>query len=394
MKGKRILIGVTGGIAAYKIAYLIRYFVRNAFEVKVIMTPAAVDFISPLTLGVLSRNRVLVNFSDDNDWNSHVEFGLWADYFLIAPATANTIAKMAHGIADNLLLTTYLSARCKVGVAPAMDMDMWESTIVQKNLNILRSRNIDVFDVGAGELASGLTGEGRMMEPEELFEKLNNTFFRQDLAGKKILITAGPTHEYIDPVRYIGNNSSGKMGIALARECQVRGAEVTLVAGPLSAQIPQPINRIKVVSAQQMADAVAHIANDMDVLIFAAAVADYTPVKTETSKIKKSGSVLQLQLKKTTDIAASAGNSKKPGQIIVGFALETDDEIENAIRKKEDKCFDMIVLNSLKDDGAGFGYDTNKVTIIYDKSNKIREFELKGKDQVAKDIIDLLIKFL
>ena len=394
MKGKRILIGVTGGIAAYKIAYLIRYFVRNEYEVKVIMTPASVDFISPLTLGVLSRNRVLVNFSDDNDWNSHVEFGLWADYFLIAPATANTIAKMANGIADNLLLTTYLSARCKVGVAPAMDMDMWESISVQENLNVLRSRNIDVFDVGAGELASGLIGEGRMMEPEELFEKLNSTFFNQDLAGKKILITAGPTHEYIDPVRYIGNSSSGKMGISLAQECQGRGAEVLLIAGPVSAQIPLSINTVRIVSAQQMADAVVEVAGEMDIFIFAAAVADYTPLKTEASKIKKSEPVMQLALKKTIDIASASGKSKKPGQILVGFALETDNEIENAIRKKDFKNLDIIVLNSLKDDGAGFGHDTNKVTIISGKNNKISEFELKGKNQVAKDIVDLLITII
>ncbi len=392
MIGKRIIIGITASIAAYKAAWLVRYFIRNSYEVKVIMTPAAVDFISPLTLGVLSRNKVLVHFSDDNEWNSHVDFGMWADYFLIAPASANTIAKMAHGIADNLLLTTYLSARCRVGVAPAMDMDMWNSSSVQENLEKLRSQGVDVFNVGSGELASGLIGEGRMMEPENLFEILDNSLFKKDLAGKKIMITAGPTHEYIDPVRFIGNNSSGKMGIALAKQCLMRGADVILILGPISDRsIPQEIEIVSVVSAQQMYEAVSHRAGSMDIIIFAAAVADYTPVKTEENKIKKDGENLNIELKKTIDIAASAGKNKLRDQIFVGFALETDNEFENAVKKLKIKNFDLIVLNSLNDEGAGFGHDTNKITIISSENNKMTNYELKSKDEVAQDIVNEIV---
>lgn len=395
MTGKRIIIGITASIAAYKAAYLIRYFIRNSYEVKVIMTPAAVDFISPLTLGVLSKNKVLVHFSDDNEWNSHVEFGLWADYFLIAPASANTIAKMAHGIADNLLLTTYLSARCRVGVAPAMDMDMWKSLSVQENLEKIRSRGVDVFNVVSGELASGLTGEGRMMEPENIFEVVDNILFKKDLKGKNVLITAGPTHEYIDPVRFIGNNSSGKMGIALATECLHRGANVILILGPVNEKyIPEEIEIVSVVSAQQMHEAVSHRAAGMDIIIFAAAVADYCPVQIEKNKIKKNGDNLNIELKKTIDIAASAGKCKLKGQIYVGFALETDNEFENAIKKLKIKNFDLIVLNSLNDKGAGFGYDTNKITIISSENNKLTNYELKSKDEVAKDIVDEIVAII
>lgn len=393
MTGKRIIIGITASIAAYKAAYLVRYFIRNSYEVKVIMTPSALDFISPLTLAVLSKNKVLVHFSDDNEWNSHVDFGLWADYYLIAPASANTIAKMAHGIADNLLLTTFLSARCRVGVAPAMDMDMWKSISVQDNLKKLRAQGVDVFNVEAGELASGLIGEGRMMEPENLFTILDNGFFKKDLAGRKVLITAGPTHEYIDPVRFIGNNSSGKMGVALANHCLNRGAGVVLILGPVSkVTLPQDIEVIKVVSAQQMSDAVNEIAEDMDIIIFAAAVADYTPVRFEKNKIKKDGENLNLELKRTVDIAASAGKNKLKDQIFVGFALETENEYENAVKKLKNKNFDLIVLNSLNDEGAGFGHDTNKVTIISSDSKKM--YELKSKDEVAQDIVDEIVSLL
>lgn len=393
MTGKRIIIGITASIAAYKAAYLVRYFIRNSYEVKVIMTPSALDFISPLTLAVLSKNKVLVHFSDDNEWNSHVDFGLWADYYLIAPASANTIAKMAHGIADNLLLTTFLSARCRVGVAPAMDMDMWKSISVQDNLKKLRAQGVDVFNVEAGELASGLIGEGRMMEPENLFTILDNGFFKKDLAGRKVLITAGPTHEYIDPVRFIGNNSSGKMGVALANQCLNRGAGVVLILGPVSkVTLPQDIEVIKVVSAQQMSDAVNEIAEEMDIIIFAAAVADYTPVRFEKNKIKKDGENLNLELKRTVDIAASAGKNKLKDQIFVGFALETENEYENAVKKLKNKNFDLIVLNSLNDEGAGFGHNTNKVTIISSDSKKM--YELKSKDEVAQDIVDEIVSLL
>jgi phosphopantothenoylcysteine decarboxylase / phosphopantothenate---cysteine ligase len=395
MTGKRIIIGITASIAAYKAAYLVRYFIRNSYEVKVIMTPSAVDFISPLTLAVLSKNKVLVHFSDDNEWNSHVDFGLWADYFLIAPASANTIAKMAHGIADNLLLTTFLSTRCRVGVAPAMDMDMWKSISVQENLKKLRSQGVDVFNVEAGELASGLIGEGRMMEPERLFAILDNGFFKKDLAGRKVLITAGPTYEYIDPVRFIGNNSSGKMGIALAHQCLNRGAQVILILGPVrKVTLPQDIEVVNVVSAQQMSDAVYERAKAMDIIIFAAAVADYTPVMLEKNKIKKDRENLNIELKRTIDIAASAGKSKLKDQIFVGFALETENEFENAVKKLKNKNFDLIVLNSLNDEGAGFGHDTNKVTIISSDDNKMTSYELKSKDEVAQDIVDEIVSLL
>ncbi len=321
MAGKRIIIGVTASIAAYKAAYLVRYFIKNDFEVKVIMTPAAVDFITPLTLGVLSKNKVLVNFSDDQEWNSHVEFGLWADYFLIAPASANTLAKMAHGIADNLLLTTYLSARCRVGVAPAMDMDMWKSKSVGENIKKLKSHGVDVFDVESGELASGLIGEGRMMDPESLFQMVVTCLNKKDLEGKKILITSGPTYEYIDPVRFIGNNSSGKMGIALANDCIKRGASVVLISGPVSIPLPAGAEICKVTSASEMYDAVLKYYSEMDIIIFAAAVADYTPEEISVKKIKKSDNDLVIKLKNSTDIAASIGSMKKDGQIFVGFAL-------------------------------------------------------------------------
>lgn len=391
MAGKRIIIGVTASIAAYKAAYLVRYFIKNDFEVKVIMTPAAVDFITPLTLGVLSKNKVLVNFSDDQEWNSHVEFGLWADYFLIAPASANTLAKMAHGIADNLLLTTYLSARCRVGVAPAMDMDMWKSKSVGENIKKLKSHGVDVFDVESGELASGLIGEGRMMDPESLFQMVVTCLNKKDLEGKKILITSGPTYEYIDPIRFIGNNSSGKMGIALANDCIKRGASVVLISGPVSIPLPAGAEICKVTSASEMYDAVLKYYSEMDIIIFAAAVADYTPEEISVKKIKKSDNDLVIKLKNSTDIAASIGSMKKDGQIFVGFALETNDELENAQKKLKSKNLDLIVLNSLNDSGAGFGFDTNKITIISGKDNKIKNFELKEKDKVAQDIIDEIV---
>lgn len=394
MTGKKILLGVTGSIAAYKAAYIIRFFIKNGYEVRVIMTPDAVNFITPLTLGVLARNKVFINFSDDSSWNSHVDFGLWADYFLIAPVTANTIAKMAMGIADNLLLTTYLSVRCRTGVAPAMDMDMYKSPSVQENLEKLRSLGIDIFEPESGELASGLIGEGRLIEPEELFCKVDKIINKKDLAGKKVLITAGPTHEHIDPVRFIGNNSSGKMGIEIARECADRGAEVTVVLGPVTIEVPENITSIKVTSADQMAKSVVEVVKNQDIVIFSAAVADYTPISFSDKKIKKSDDKFVIELVKTTDIAALVGKMKKPNQILVGFALETNDEIENAQKKLKSKNLDLIVLNSLNDEGAGFGFDTNKIIIISSKDNNLRQYELKKKAEVAADIVNEIVTLL
>lgn len=394
MTGKKILLGVTGSIAAYKAAYIIRFFIKNGYEVRVIMTPDAVTFISPLTLGVLARNKVFVNFSDDSSWNSHVDFGLWADYFLIAPATANTIAKMSVGIADNLLLTTYLSVRCRIGVAPAMDMDMYRSASVQENLKNLQRLGIDIFEPESGELASGLIGEGRLIEPEDLFGKVDKIINKKDLAGKKVLITAGPTHEHIDPVRFIGNNSSGKMGIEIARECADRGGEVTVVLGPVNLELPGKVKTIKVTSAEQMATCVFENVNDQDIVIFSAAVADYTPISYSDTKIKKSDTRFSIELVKTTDIAAQVGKMKKPGQLLVGFALETNDEFANAQKKLKSKNLDLIVLNSLKDEGAGFGFDTNKISIISSKDNNIHHFELKKKAEVAADIVDEIVTLL
>lgn len=394
MTGKKILLGVTGSIAAYKAAYIIRFFIKNGYEVRIIMTPDAVNFITPLTLGVLARNKVFINFSDDSSWNSHVDFGLWADYFLIAPVTANTIAKMAMGIADNLLLTTYLSVRCRTGVAPAMDMDMYKSPSVQENLKKLRSLGIDIFEPESGELASGLIGEGRLIEPEELFCKVDKIINKKDLAGKKVLITAGPTHEHIDPVRFIGNNSSGKMGIEIARECADRGAEVTVVLGPVTIEVPENITSIKVTSAEQMAKSVVEVVKNQDIVIFSAAVADYTPISFSDKKIKKSDDKFVIELVKTTDIAALVGKMKKPNQILVGFALETNDEIENAQKKLKGKNLDLIVLNSLNDEGAGFGFDTNKIIIISSKDNNLRQYELKKKAEVAADIVNEIVTLL
>lgn len=394
MSGKNILIGITGSIAAYKSAYIVRLFVKNGYNVKVVMTQSATDFISPLTLSTLSKNDVYVKFSEDGKWNNHVDLGIWADVFLIAPITANTIAKMASGVADNLLLTIYLSSRCPIVIAPAMDLDMWKHPATQKNVDLLKELDVEIISVAAGELASGLIGEGRLSDPEEIFEyvdsKLNSN---QDLLGKHVLITAGPTHEFIDPVRYIGNRSTGKMGITLAENCLARGAKVTLVLGPVNIIPPAKADIINVVDAGSMAKAVFEIKDSIDVFILAAAVADYTPEVKSDIKIKKKDSDLSLKLKRTIDIAKSLGENKAKNQIIVGFALETDSELPNAKNKLIKKNFDLIVLNSLKDKGAGFGYDTNKITILSSKDNKIKNFKLKTKDKVAQDIIDEIVLF-
>jgi len=388
---KNILLGITGSIAAYKAAYLVRFFVKNGYDVKVIMTQSATEFISPLTLSTLSKNPVLTEFATEGQWHSHVELGLWADLFLIAPVTANTIAKMNTGVADNLLLTTFLSAKCPVIIAPAMDLDMWKHPVTQSNIKELKQLGIDIIEVEKGELASGLVGEGRMAEPETIFDYIDKRLKKpQTLANKKVLITAGPTYENIDPVRFIGNRSTGKMGIALAGECVARGADVTLVLGPVKIEIPADINVVRVQSAEEMANAVFDKMEDQDIFIMAAAVADYTPKNVSNVKIKKASGDLVIELKRTTDIAKEIGAKKTKEQFMVGFALETDFELENAKKKLSKKNFDMIVLNSLKDKGAGFGYDTNKVTIISSKGNKISNFELKSKKKVAIDILDEL----
>lgn len=395
MQGKHILIGVTGGIAAYKTAYLIRDLVKRGAEVKVIMTEKAKAFITPLTLATLSKNPILVDFFDPTNgaWNSHVSLGLWADAYIIAPATANTIAKMAHGIADNLLTTAYLSARCPIFVAPAMDLDMYAHPTTQENISYLKGKGVNIIDAGSGFLASGLEGKGRMAEPEEISNFVADYFSAsKDLAGKKVLITAGPTYEKIDPVRFIGNHSTGKMGYALAEECAARGAKVSLVSGPVQIKAKHPnINTISVTSAEEMYNAANAEFEDSNICILCAAVADFKPETQADEKIKREKDDLIIRLKPTQDIAASLGAKKRDDQIMVGFALETNNEAENAQGKLVRKNLDFIVLNSLKDANACFGYDTNKITII-EKDGTTKAFELKSKTEVAKDIIDNICK--
>jgi phosphopantothenoylcysteine decarboxylase/phosphopantothenate--cysteine ligase len=394
LSGKKILLGVCGSIAAYKAAYFVRLLRKENAEVKVIMTSSAFDFITPLTLATLSKNPVLSKFvgNDEGEWNNHVELGLWADLFIIAPATSNTLAKMASGICDNLLLATYLSARCPVFVAPAMDLDMYQHQSTQTNLNTLKNQNVSILDPATGELASGLSGPGRMVEPEELIEKVRGFFLNnRPLEGKTVLVTAGPTYEKIDPVRFIGNHSSGKMGIAIAKQSAKYGATVKLILGPITEKVDnKSIEVLNVTSANEMHEAADNVFKNSDIIILAAAVADYMPAVSIDSKIKKSGKELTLELTQTPDIAASLGKKKSNGQYIVGFALETDNEKENAIKKLHSKNFDLIVLNSLKDQGAGFGHDTNKISIL-DKDNNCTDFELKSKQEVAKDIIHAIL---
>jgi phosphopantothenoylcysteine decarboxylase/phosphopantothenate--cysteine ligase len=395
LQGKHILIGVTGGIAAYKTAYLIRDLVKRGAEVKVIMTEKAKAFITPLTLATLSRNPILVDFFDPTNgaWNSHVSLGLWADAYIIAPATANTIAKMAHGVADNLLTTTYLSARCPIFVAPAMDLDMYAHPTTQENIKYLKSKGVNIIDATSGFLASGLEGKGRMAEPEEISERVSEFFnSKQELSGKKVLITAGPTYEKIDPVRFIGNHSTGKMGYALAEECASRGADVYLVSGPVQIKAKHPnIKTISVTSAEEMYNAANAEFESSDICILCAAVADFRPETQADEKIKREKDDLVIRLKPTQDIAASLGAKKKDNQILVGFALETNNEAQNAKGKLERKNLDFIVLNSLKDANACFGYDTNKITII-ERNGNSEAFCLKSKTEVAKDIIDKICK--
>ena len=390
LEGKKILLGVTGSIAAYKSAQLIRLLVKSGAEVKVIMTPLAKEFITPLTLATLAKNPILVDFFDptNGNWNSHVNLGIWADAYLIAPASANTIGKMANGIADNLLLTSYLSAKCPVFVAPAMDLDMFVHPTTQQNLEKLRSFGNHIIEAVSGELASGLDGKGRMDEPENIVRYLDDFFTPKTLEGKKILITAGPTYEKIDPVRFIGNYSSGKMGFALTEECAKRGANVTLIAGAVNLEtFHRNIKRIDVESAEEMYEATVSRFDAMTGGILCAAVADFTPVHHSGTKMKRGENSLTLELKPTQDIAAELGKTKRDNQFLAGFALETDNEEQNALEKMERKNFDFIVLNSLKDSEACFGYDTNKITII-NRSGSKKLFDLKSKSQVAKDIID------
>ncbi|MEJ1239533.1 bifunctional phosphopantothenoylcysteine decarboxylase/phosphopantothenate--cysteine ligase CoaBC [Chryseolinea sp. T2] len=397
LKGKRILLGVCGGIAAYKTAVLTRLLVKEGAVVKVIMTPSAHEFITPLTLSTLSKNPVLTAFSkgDTGEWNSHVDLGLWADVMVIAPATANTIAKMAHAQADNLLLATYLSARCPVFVAPAMDLDMFQHLSVRENLEKLLSYGNHIIDPGIGELASGLSGQGRMAEPEDILQKVQMFFTSvQPLRGVKALVTAGPTLEAIDPVRFISNHSSGKMGFAIAEALANFGAEVHLVCGPTQQHTNHPLISVTpVISAEQMYEACRKSFETVHIAVLAAAVADYLPVTAASEKIKKKDSNINLELTKTRDIAAELGKGKRVDQVLVGFALETNDEVSNALKKLKAKNFDLIVLNSLQDKGAGFGLDTNKVTII-DRNEKATTFELKGKREVANDIVNAIVEIL
>ncbi len=392
LKGKNIIIGVTGSIAAYKAAMLVRLLVKEGAAVKVIMTPLSKQFITPLTMATLSKNPILVDFFDpeNGSWNSHVDLGTWANALLIAPASANTLAKMANGIADNLLLTTYLSARCPVFVAPAMDLDMFSHPTTTKNIKALQSIGVHVIEPASGELASGLDGKGRMEEPETIVRFLCDRLSPADCSGKKVMVTAGPTYEPLDPVRYIGNHSSGKMGYAIAEELAARGADVILISGPVNLSVNHPsIQKIDVNTANEMYQAAIENFRGVDAAIMAAAVADFTPETVQLEKIKDKQNY-NLQLKPTQDIAAALGKQKQKGQVLVGFALETQNETENAMRKMEQKNFDFIVLNSLNDRGAGFGVSTNKVSII-DTNRNIQQFELKSKLEVAKDIVNQLV---
>lgn len=398
LSGKHIILGICGGIAAYKSVSLLRLFIKAGAEVQVVITPAGKEFITPVTLSALSHKPVVSEFFTANtgEWHSHVDLGLWADCMVIAPATASTIGKMAHGIADNMLVTTYLSAKSPVFVAPAMDLDMMKHPSTQANLELLSSYGNHIIEPETGYLASGLEGKGRMEEPEKIVEYLEAYFSsRCDMEGKKVLITAGPTHEKIDPVRFIGNYSSGKMGYALAEECANRGAEVTLVSGPVNLRAENPaIHTVNVESAREMLSACQKVFPDVDVAVMCAAVADYAPAHPQDHKIKREHQdIPTIELIKNPDIAATLGKEKKQSQVLVGFALETDNEFSNATEKLQRKNLDMIVLNSMRDKGAGFGTDTNKVS-IFDRSGNRIDFPLKSKKDVATDIVNEIVSRL
>ena len=397
LEGKHIILGLTGSIAAYKAAYLLRGLVKEGAEVQVVMTPAAKEFITPVTMSALSGRPVASDFfaANDGTWHSHVDMGQWADLMLIAPITAATIGKMAHGISDNLLVTTYMSAKCPVYIAPAMDLDMFQHPSTLKNLEILRSYGDVILEPGEGELASGLHGKGRMQEPEQIVEEVVAFFnSKKKLLNKKVLVTAGPTFEKIDPVRFIGNYSSGKMGFAIAEKLADDGAEVILVSGPVSLQINHPrIQRVDVESADQMYDACVNCFSGVDAAVMCAAVADYRPKVMAGQKLKRKAGEMNVELVATKDIAAALGKLKTKSQLLVGFALETNNETQNALTKMQKKNLDFIVLNSLQDKGAGFGVNTNKVTIL-SKDNNAQEFELKQKAEVAADIVEKLAQEL
>ena len=395
VEGKKILLGVCGSIAAYKSILLTRLLIKGGADVRIILTPSAKDFVTPLSLSVISKNEVLVDLFRDDAWTNHVELGRWADLMMIAPLSCNTLAKMARGHCDNLLLATYLSATCPVAVAPAMDEDMWLHPATKENIEKLQSFGNRVIPVEKGELASGLYGEGRMAEPEHIISFLEtNFFFSRQLEGKKALVTAGPTQEPLDPVRYISNQSSGKMGVAIARELAARGAEVELVLGPSALEVSIPgVHIVPVESAEDMYQACIRLFPKTSIAVMSAAVADYTPVSFSSEKIKKNSETLTLELTKTKDILKSLGEQKKAGQILVGFALENHDETAYARKKLQSKNADLIVLNSLNDPGAGFGFDTNRIT-IFEKDGQETRFDQKPKQQVAKDIVDRIIKLL
>ena len=392
LTNKKILLGVSGSIAAYKATFLVRLLIKQGAQVKVIMTNAAKDFVTPLSLSTLSKNDVLSDIAKDDSWANHVALGRWADVMLIAPLSCNTLAKMATGLCDNLLMAVYLSATCPVIVAPAMDEDMWHHPTTKNNLQKLEVYHNKIIPVENGELASGLIGEGRMVEPEIIVKYLEDFFISKDeLKGKKILVTAGPTYEAIDPVRFIGNHSSGKMGIALAEELTKRGGDVTLVIGPSSEKISSTIKVEKVTSAAEMYEACMVIFEKVDIAIMSAAVADYTPVAIANEKVKKKEEVFTIELTKTKDILKSLGEVKRKNQFLVGFALESTNEKAYALGKLKAKNADMMVLNSLKDKGAGFGINTNKIT-IFDKAENEYHFETKSKINVATDIVNTIIK--
>lgn len=395
LKGKKIVLGITGSIAAYKACLIIRALVKAGAEVQVVITPAGKEFITPITLSALTQKPVISDFFSQRDgtWHSHVSLGLWADAMLIAPCTASTLGKMANGIADNMLITTYLSMKAPVFIAPAMDLDMYQHPTTQQNMQRLKSFGNHIIEPQSGFLASGLEGKGRMEEPEQIVACLDHFFEQKNLQGKHIMITAGPTHEKIDPVRFIGNYSSGKMGFALAEECVRRGAKVTLIAGPVSAQLSpiasQQIDRINVESCQDMYDAATKVFPQCDGAILCAAVADFRPEQIATQKIKREGDELVLRLTPNPDIAAELGHMKREGQVLVGFALETNDEQANAQKKLQKKNLDFIVLNSLRNEGTCFQSDENQISII--SSSGLRDFERKSKQGVARDIIDYLV---
>ena len=395
LKGKKIVLGITGSIAAYKSCLIIRELVKRGAEVQVVITPAGKEFIPPITLSALTQKPVISEFFSQRDgtWHSHVTLGLWADAMLVAPCTASTLGKMANGIADNMLITTYLSMKAPVFIAPAMDLDMYAHPTTQQNMERLKGFCNHIIEPQSGFLASGLEGKGRMEEPEKIVAYLDNFFEPRDLAGKKIMITAGPTYEKIDPVRFIGNYSSGKMGFALAEECARRGAEVTLVAGPVAMKTEHPnIHRIDVESAQEMCDAATNTFPKMNAAILCAAVADFRPEKVAEEKIKRIGQTMDIHLVPNPDIAASLGKMKHERQVLVGFALETNDEQQNAQHKLEKKNLDFIVLNSLRNEGTCFKSDENQISII--SRNGQKDYEKKTKTEVARDIIDELAKIL